>query len=192
MPILSFEPMIWPESLFDEGRDIPFGGQWWVLHVKPRSEKALARKCLKRQISYFLPQWQRQRRGQGRVKDSYLPLFPGYLFLFGAERDRLTALETNLVVNVLAVPNEQELFSDLQRIHRVIESGLSVLPAERLQPGMPVAIIDGPLAGLHGTVIRHKNKMTLTLKVTFLQQGAAVEMESWMVEPIVGPAQCLT
>jgi transcription antitermination factor NusG len=186
MPILSFEPMIWPESLLDPGREMPSGGQWWVLHVKPRAEKSLARKCLRRRASYFLPQWQRERHGQGRVKDSYLPLFPGYLFLFGGERDRLTALETNLVVNVLSVPNQQELIDDLQHIYRVIESGLPMHPQQRLQPGMPVAIIDGPLAGLRGTVIRHKNKMTLTLKITFLQQGASVEIDSWMVEPIFG------
>jgi transcription antitermination factor NusG len=155
-----------------------------VLHVKPRSEKALARKCFQRQASFFLPQCLHQRRSHGRGKEAYLPLFPGYLFLFGTARDRLTALETNLVVNVLSVPNQRELFEDLKRINRVIESGLPMLPEERLQPGMPVAIIEGPLAGLTGTVIRRKNKTTLTLKVSFLQQGASVEMDGWMVEPI--------
>jgi transcriptional antiterminator RfaH len=169
--------MIWPENLLDEDHE----GNWWVLHVKPRSEKALARRCFNRQTSFFLP----QRRGRGRVKDAYLPLFPGYLFLFGAERDRIMALETNLVVNVLNVPNQSELFDDLKGIHRLIESGLRLLPEERLRPGMSVAIITGPLAGLHGTVIRHKNKTTLTVKVSFLQQGASVELDNWMVEPIL-------
>ena len=181
MPTLSFEPMIWPETLLDADHE----GQWWVLHVKPRSEKALARKCFSRQTGFFLP----QRRGRGRVKDAYLPLFPGYLFLFGAERDRLMALETNMVVNVLTVPNQRELFEDLKGIHRVIESGLRMHPEERLQPGMHVAIITGPLAGLQGIIIRHKNKTTLTVKVSFLQQGASVEMDNWMVEPILTPSQ---
>ena len=182
MPILSLEPMLWPESLFDAPQD----GQWWVLHVKPRAEKALARKCFTRQARFFLPQ-SRQPRGPGRLKDSYAPLFPGYVFLFGGAEDRVVALQTNLVVKVLSVPDQHELFEDLRRIHRVIESDLAILPEERLQPGMPVSIIDGPLAGLQGTVIRRKNKMTLMLKVSFLQQGASVEIESWMVEPISAP-----
>jgi len=185
MPVLCLEPMVWPESLLDSRIDGHFGEQWWVLHVKPRAEKSLARKCFARQTRYFLPQYRHQHGGQGRTKDSYLPLFPGYLFLYGTERERLMALETNLVVNVLSVPNQSELFDDLKRINQVIESGLPILPEERLQPGMPVAIVDGPLAGLQGTVIRRKNKMTLTLKVSFLQQGASVEMDSWMVEPIL-------
>jgi len=175
--------MVWPESLFDDPQD----GQWWVLHVKPRAEKALARKCFKRQARFFLPQSRRPRRDPGRVKDAYHPLFPGYLFLFGAESDRVTALETNLVVNVLKVPDQKELFEDLKRINRVIENGLTVLPMERLTPGSPVSIMDGPLAGLQGTVIRHKNKSTLILKVAFLQQAASVEIDNWMVEPILNP-----
>jgi transcription antitermination factor NusG len=185
MPVLCLEPMVWPDSLLDSRMDGDFGEQWWVLHVKPRAEKSLARKCLTRQARYFLPQYRRQHIGPGRAKDSYLPLFPGYLFLYGTERERLLALETNLVVHVLSVPNQSELFDDLKRINQVIESGLPMAPEERLQPGMPVAIVDGPLAGLQGTVIRRKNRMTLTLKVSFLQQGASVEIDSWMVVPVL-------
>ena len=136
--------MIWPNSLFDNSLE----GLWWVLHVKPRAEKALARKCLGRQVSYFLPQCRHQRRGAGRVKDAFLPLFPGYFFLFGGEPDRLMTLETNLVVKVLSVPDQQELFDDLKRINKVIESELAILPEERLRPGMPVAIISR--ATFHG------------------------------------------
>jgi transcriptional antiterminator RfaH len=175
--------MLWPETLLEgssEGQ-----GQWWVLHVKPRAEKSLARKCFKARTCFFLPQYLRERRPDRRGKDSYLPLFPGYLFLRGSERDRLVALETNLVVSVLSVPNQRELVEDLKRIQRLVDSGLPVFPAEKLEPGTLVAIVEGPLAGLEGTVIRRKNKMTLTLKVSFLQQGASVEMEDWMVEPIL-------
>jgi transcriptional antiterminator RfaH len=172
--------MLWPDSLFDG----PSEGHWWVLHVKPRAEKALARQCYSRQSGFFLPQYRRQRRDPGRVKDAYLPLFPGYLFLFGQERDRIAALETNLVVKVLTVVDQAELYDDLKWIHRVAQNGLQLQPAERLQPGTPVTIMDGPLAGLHGTVIRHKNKTTLVLKVSFLQQGALVEIDHWMVEPV--------
>src|SRR5262249_19327062 len=161
------------ERLFDDHRE----GRWWVMHVKPRTEKSLARSCFSRQVSFFLPQYRLQRRSQKRGKDSYLPLFPGYFFLFGMECDRVMALETNLVVNVLAVPDQRELFQDLKRINRVIENNLAIQPEERLQPGMPVAIIEGPLAGLSGTVVRRKNKLTLTLKVSFLQQGASVDIE---------------
>jgi transcriptional antiterminator RfaH len=156
------------------------------MHVKPRSEKALARRCFSRQASFFLPQCRQQRReGAGRSKDAFLPLFPGYLFLFGDERNRIIALETNLVVNVLPVANQVQLFEDLKRINTVLEAGLAMTPEQRLQPGSEVTIVAGPLSGMQGTVIRHKNKISLILKVAFLQQGASVELENWMVEPLL-------
>lgn len=180
MPTLSLEPGIYPETLFDA----PGEGTWWVMHVKPRAEKALARRCFSRKSAFFLPQFCRVRRGSRGIKESFLPLFPGYVFLLGDERDRIAALESNLVVNVLNAPNQLELFEDLKRINTVMHSGLTMHPAARLEPGTPVSIIDGPLMGLTGSVLRHKNKTTLILKVSFLQQGASVEIENWMVEPI--------
>jgi len=179
MPLLTLEPPVYPDSLFES----PGHGTWWALHIKPRAEKALARRCTARQSAFFLPQFSRVRRTNGRTRESFLPLFPGYFFLFGDEKDRVAALESNLIVNVLSVPDQEQLFEDLKRINAVMQSGLAMNPAARLEPGTPVAIIDGPLAGLTGTVLRHKNRTTLFLKVSFLQQGATVEIENWMVEP---------
>jgi len=183
MPTLSLEPALFPETLFDA----PTQGTWWVMHVKPRAEKALARRCFSRHGAFFLPQYSRVRRSSRGVKESFLPLFPGYVFIFGEEHDRIAALESNLIVNVLTASNQVEIFEDLKRINSVMQSGLTMHPAARLEPGTPVAITDGPLMGLTGTVLRHKNKTTLILKVSFLQQGASVEIENWMVEPIRQP-----
>jgi hypothetical protein len=38
---------------------------------------------------------------------------------------------------------------------------------------------------LQGTVIRKKNKTTLVLKVSFLQQGVSLEIDNRLVEPVV-------
>ena len=103
MPLLSLEPFIHPGQLLDQP-DVPAGdGRWWVLHVRPRAEKSLSRRLLDRGTSFFLPLHERHWRNKGRQFRSYLPLFPGYIFLHGDERARVTALETNLVAQVLPV-----------------------------------------------------------------------------------------
>ena len=53
-------------------------------------------------MPFFLPLHERHWRNRGRQFRSYLPLFPGYVFLRGTADERLKALETNLVANVLA------------------------------------------------------------------------------------------
>src|SRR5438552_1484350 len=101
MPLLPAEPSLFPVDPFQSPGQITGQERWLVLHTRPRSEKALTRRLLKRQISYFLPQYRKEWRHRGRRLSSYLPLFPGYVFLFGDWQARLHALETNLVANVL-------------------------------------------------------------------------------------------
>jgi transcriptional antiterminator RfaH len=119
---------------------------------------------------------------------SYVPLFPGYVFLRGDEAVRLDALQTRQVVRVLQCPDAQAFEADLGRIYRLMESGAPVAPEDRLQPGMPVVLTSGPLAGLEGKIIRRDRRMRFVIEVDFIQRGASVEVEGWMLQPTDGAA----
>ena len=184
MPVLPLEPFVFPEDLF--ARPIDFAttpSRWWVLHTRPRAEKALARSLLQHNVCFFLPLFHRDRRVRGRVVTSHLPLFPGYVFLLGDQQARLQALTTNLVAHPLAVGDQPELHADLERVYSLMASGASVAPEERLPPGTPVEITAGPLSGLEGKVIRRGRRMKFVIEVHFLQRGASVEIDRWMIEP---------
>jgi transcriptional antiterminator RfaH len=187
MPLLPLEPFVYPDELLnlpkavDESHD-----RWWVLHTRPRAEKMLTRKLLKRDISFFLPLYKRQWRTRGRVLSSYLPLFPGYVFLKGDSQHVFHTLETNLVARVLTVTDQEQLHSDLVRVHRLIAAGSPLTSEARLQPGTPIEITRGPFTGLEGKVIRRGKLLRFIVEVQFLQQGVSVELESWMIEPRCG------
>jgi transcriptional antiterminator RfaH len=186
MPLLPPEPFVYPETLLAEGspptRDA--SDRWWVLHTRPRAEKALARQLLRDSTSFFLPVFEQQWRNKGRLLRSYPPLFPGYLFLWGGDEARLTALKTNLVANTLPVPDQQRFHSDLARVHGLMASGAPLVPEERLEPGTLVEITAGPLAGLEGKVVRRGRRFVFVIEVRLLQQGVSVEIESWMFRPV--------
>src|SRR5689334_5793404 len=136
MPLLPLEPFVSPPTLFVDGP--PGAGdsrRWWVLHTRPRAEKSLARRCLRRGVSFFLPLHKRQWRSRGRLLCSHVPLFPGYLFLHDDEGGRVAALETNLVARCLPVEDQAQLYADLDRVHRLIVAEAPLTPEERLQPG---------------------------------------------------------
>ncbi|HEV3448661.1 MAG TPA: transcription termination/antitermination NusG family protein [Gemmataceae bacterium] len=188
MPLLPREPMTFPEDLFLNGApEVEQASGWWVLHTKPRTEKSLARKCLQSATPFFLPQYERRWRSQGRMRTAHLPLFPGYLFLFGDEQSRLKALKTNLVVNCLTVADQSQLNSDLMRLYRLITSGAPLTPEERLSPGMWVEITNGPLAGLTGQIIRRGGNARFVVEVQFIQRGVSAELEGWTIQPIDPP-----
>jgi transcription antitermination factor NusG len=185
MPLLPLEPFVHPADLLTTSSRDPEATQpWWVLHTRPRAEKTLARKLLARRQDFFLPLYQNRLQIRGRSLASYVPLFPGYVFLRGDEAARLEALRTNQIIRVLPVPERERLRADLARIYQLMECGSPVAPEDRLQVGMPVELTAGPLAGLHGKIIRRNRHMRFVVEVDFIQRGASVEIECWMMQPL--------
>jgi transcriptional antiterminator RfaH len=183
MPLLPPEPSLFPETLFTDPAHAAEGDErWWVLHTRPRAEKALARQLLAHQLPFFLPVYHRQWRSKGRLQSSYLPLFPGYVFLRGDHEVRGAALTTNLIANVLPVTDQGRLYADLTRVNHLIASGSALTPEDRIEPGMPVRITAGAFAGLDGKVLRRGKNLHFFIEVQFLQRGVSVEVESWMIE----------
>jgi len=189
MPLLPLEPFVFPDDLLQQppaGAETP--SPWWVLHTRPRAEKSLARKLLRHTTPFFLPLCKRQWRHRGRVLRSYVPLFPGYVFLRADSHTVFRTLETNLVARILPVPDQAQLHSDLSRVYCLIATDAPLTPEERLKPGALVEITSGSLAGLEGKVLRRGKQLKFIVEVQFLQSGVSVEIESWMIEPKSAPA----
>ena len=186
MPILPAEPDIFPDDLWDEvaGRHDP-SMRWYCLHAKPRQEKAVARELRAQQVAFYLPQVVREdRTPAGRKIRSIIPLFLGYLFLLGDDRQRLVALKGNRLVRVLEVADQGGLVHDLRQVHRMLRSGLTIEPEPAAPVGGRVRIASGPLAGLEGTVVRRGKHDHFVAVVKILGLGATVALEDWQVELI--------
>jgi transcriptional antiterminator RfaH len=141
---------------------------------------------LSRKIGFFLPLYQKQWRSNGRNQSSYLPLFPGYVFLRGGDEARGAALTTNLIANVLPVVDQAQLYTDLTRVHHLMDSGSVMTPEAHLEPGTIVEITAGPLAGLEGKVLSRGKKLRFFIEVQLLRQGVSVDIERWMFQPLQG------
>jgi transcription antitermination factor NusG len=189
MPILPAEPDLFPPELWQ--RDDPTDGgarAWWCLHTLPRQEKAIARDLRQHGIAYYLPQAVNEKRTpQGRKIRSVAPLFTGYVFLLGDQAERLSAIRSNRLVNVLEVADQAGLTRDLRQVHRLLNSGLTVLPEPQMPVGARVRITSGPLLGMEGTVVRRGKRDQFVAVVNFLGRGAMVELEDWQVERLDGP-----
>jgi transcriptional antiterminator RfaH len=189
MPLLPLEPYVYPPELLVAGNGAAPAGEpaWWAVHTRPRAEKTLARKLLVAQVRFFLPLYRKEWRSRGgRQRSSYLPLFPGYLFLNGDDKARLVALQTNQVAQLLPVPDGPTLRADLTRVYRMMQGAEVLTPEDRLHPGMPVRIVEGSLAGLEGKILRRGRKLHFVVEVQFLQRGVSVEVASRTIRPAGG------
>ena len=184
MPILAAEPSVYPETLLDELTAEPCERRWWALYTKSRQEKAVVRQLLGFEVPFYLPLVRKRSVCRGRRISSHIPLFPGYVFLFGTEEERLRSLTTNRISRILPVPQQARLRKELRQLRHLIASDAALTVETRLAPGDHVRVRHGPFAGLEGTVLRRHGQTRLVVSVDFLQQGASVEIDDVCLEPI--------
>ncbi len=171
-------PIIWPEA----GSIREFEGQWWVVHTKSRNEKALAHDLISKDISYFLPMSWKVRRKSRRTIRSLLPLFNGYLFFCGQEKQRVELLKTNRVAHLIEVDDQQKLLDELVQVNQALQSGAPLTPHKYIKTGQRCRLIAGPLIGLEGIVVRSNKAARLVLQIDMLGQAASVETDVDMME----------
>jgi len=157
-------------------------GCWWVLHTKPRQEKALVAALEMAGVRTYLPLIQRRGRAGRRTRMSRVPLFPGYVFLCGSDGDRITALKTERIAHVLDVPDQLQLRRELEAIRRVVTTAASVGLYPGLQQGARCRVVRGPLIGLEGVVTRRRGPWRVYVAVTFLGQSAELEIDEGGLE----------
>ena len=173
-------PMVWPEgqSIVD------FAGRWWAAHTRSRHEKALAGELVRKNVSYFLPmRWKVSYKGARKLR-SLLPLFSGYLFFCGDEKERLEVLKTNRVANCIEVKDQAKLAGELAQIERAIKAGVDLVSHDYIKIGQQCRLTEGPLAGLVGIVIRGKKGSRFVLQVDMLGQAASIETDTDLLEPV--------
>jgi len=184
MPIHPAETSIFPEDLLDAFAAETGQRRWQVIYTKARQEKALARELLKYEVPFYLPLVPKDHLIRGKRVRSHLPLFAGYVFLFGSEEERLRTLKTNRTSRILPVDDQAQLAHDLAQIRQLIATDAPLTVERRLTSGRRVRVKSGAMVGLEGTVLSRRGGTRLLVAVDFLQQGASVAIDDFMLEPI--------
>ncbi len=184
MPVLAKEKCLFPETLLESPGSSAIDTQWMVVYTKPRQEKSLARDLLRQAIPFYLPLVKKTLQYSRRRMVSFAPLFDGYLFMLGSEKQRSLSLATNRVLRILPVNDGLRLLADLRQIERLIQANVPLTVESRLQAGRNVRVRNGPFAGLEGVVLRRRGETRLLVSVNFLQQGASVEIDDFRLEPL--------
>lgn len=184
MPALSRESDIFPHDLLARPElGLESAQTWWALYTRPQQDKKLMRCLTAAELPFYAPVIGRHRRARdGRIRTAYVPLFPSYVFIYGANEERYQALTTSCVSQWMRVADPHALTEDLRRIHRLIQIGVPLTPEARLTPGLRVRIRSGPFLGFEGVIVRRCQHTRLVVAVNFLQRGASVQLDDCQVE----------
>jgi len=154
---------------------------WWVIHVRPRCEKKMARWLADAGVETYLPLRRVLRSYPGKRVEFQIPLFPGYVFACFSLRDRNAIYASNWAAHVLPVENQADLLRQLQAVRLLLQSGVSFRDCPYFETGQRVRIHGGELKGLDGVVQRVAGRERLVISVDLLQRSVAVEVDSrWL------------
>ena len=159
-------------------------GRWWVGHTTARFEKAFAHDLLRHEIGYFLPMIQRVTFSGGRERRGMAPLFPSYVFFCGDDSDRQAALATNRLCQSLDVPDQHVLVAELSALEQALAGKALLDPYPFAAVGERCRVKAGPFGGLEGVVVRRGRHTQIVLSVSILGQGAAMEIDAGLLEPV--------
>lgn len=164
--------------------DVDVQLRWYALYTCANHEKKAAKEISRRGIESFLPVYKTTRRWSDRRVQIEMPLFPGYVFVHLALCDRLKALLVPGVVRLVgfgglptALPDEQ-----METLRAGLD-GVRAQPHPLLTVGKRVRIKRGPLAGMHGILLRRKGKFRLVISISVIQRAMAVDVDFVDVEP---------
>ncbi len=160
--------------------------QWYAAYTRSRHEKVVAETLQQRTVEHFLPLYETVRKwknGRFRVQ---LPLFPGYLFVHIALRDRLRVLQVPGVVRLVGfngVPTPLPQ-AELEIIRSVLSKGIEAEPHPYLRVGQRVRITSGPMEGLQGILLRRRGRPRVVVSVDLIMRSVALDIDAAQVEPL--------
>lgn len=115
--------------------------RWYVLHTRSRQEKALDSSLRGLGLSCYLPVHRSTRRYGQRVVEATLPLFPGYVFLWGTRDETFVADRTRRVAHVLHVLDQPTIEWELANVSRALASGVRLDPHAAIREGVRVRVV---------------------------------------------------
>ncbi|HYD16520.1 MAG TPA: UpxY family transcription antiterminator [Candidatus Nanoarchaeia archaeon] len=199
--------MIWPPDTLSEKEgavsvaidkpgvefDTP---EWYIAMTKPRHEKRVAEQLAARGLTFYLPVHSAIRQWKNRRARVEFPLFPGYLFVHIAFRERLRALSVPGVLRFVDFGGRPAKLQqvEIDSLKLALAAGRTVEPHPFLNTGDKVRVSKGLLAGVEGILKKGADGYCLVVSVNEIMRSVSfdidiAEIEVLKVSRVASPSQ---
>ena len=117
------------------------------------------------------------------MREVEFPLFPGYVFA----RFPLTQFEIvqrcPLLIEVVTMdgrpaPIPEDQMEAVQRLVWTSRAlGVEPHPADFLEPGQAIEVVEGPLRGMRGWLVERRGRSRVVVKLDAIKQAVGIEMD---------------
>ena len=159
---------------------------WHAVWTRSRHEPRVCDELAGKGIDTFFPTFTKESRWSDRKKRIAWPLFPGYCFARFEPAYLPRVVKCVGVVAVLSNGGRPVPIPgiEIEALQQMVASGLPYDPCSQLVPGSRVRVVNGPLSGVVGRLVRKGTQDLLILAVELLNSGARVQVSVWDVQPL--------
>jgi transcriptional antiterminator NusG len=170
------KPRVEASSIYPSGSN----KTWFAVYTAPRHEKFVQAQLIAKQIQSFLPLYSATRRWKNGVRrEIQHPLFPGYVFVYLAENERLPVLQTLGVVYFVGNGSAPSPLNDHEmHVLRVGAQRASLAPHPFVSAGSNVCITRGPFRGVKGYVEEDGDDLTFVVTIQLIQRSFAIRVQA--------------
>jgi transcription antitermination factor NusG len=162
---------------------------WYAVHTRSRHEYKANSSLAQKNITTFLPEIEVWSKRKDRKKRIFVPLFPGYLFVETPLLDnetKLAILKTPGTVSILGKKENSEPLpvpaDKILAIQRFLGKKVEVFTLQFPKAGELARIIDGPFAGIEGTIVSSDvDKELFVISIDLLQRSIAIKLEGFQI-----------
>jgi len=160
--------------------------QWCALHTRYQHENLVNGLLRMKGFDTFYPTCSRIHAWKDRKKRVSEALFPGYLFVANIGAHRLEVVSTPGVCAIVSIAGTPATIpnDEIEAIRQALLSPYPVEPHLYVNEGDGVRIVQGPLSGVQGILVRKANSARLVLAIQMLGRAAAVEIDSACVDSL--------
>lgn len=160
--------------------------KWVAVYTQSRAEKQVLARLNQQGFETYLPIIEVKRKWSDRIKLVQVPLFSSYLFVKIRINEPILIRNTPGVVYIVAFQNVIETIpdSEIENIHRFIshKQELFVEETHKLRKGATVQIVDGPFAGMEGTLIDNSKAGNFAVRIEALGLSVVTHIDRLVLQ----------
>ncbi len=158
---------------------------WYVFYTSPRAEKVVRQELDLRGYEVFLPITKKLRIWKNRQKKIVdQVLFPSYIFVHTEERYLHKICQTPKIMTFLNCGGKASKINVkcIEGIKQMLNLKQEISVEANFTEGEEVRIIQGPLMGYEGVLIKQKSKTRFGIRLQEINQTVFIDICTSMVE----------
>ena len=154
--------------------------KWYLLQYKPNKQNIALENLQRQGFKTFYPLINNTIRTKFKFKNTFSPLFPGYIFVFfNIKESYWTKIKYTVgvsrIVGFNSIPAEVpiDIISALQ--HKYNRSN-ELLSHKNIKEGVNIKILKGPLSGFMGKIEEYDDKKRLKILLEFMGNQKSISI----------------